>query len=55
MLKLQQFDNGNLNKNQENGRIIKYNKRKKIKLWKSKDSKKSKNNKKLRSGKNKKP
>ena len=53
MQKLLQFERGNLSKKQDNGKIIKFRRKRKIKLWKLKDSKKFKNKKILRSGKNK--
>ncbi len=37
MLKLLQSDKDNFNKRKDNGKIINFNKRKKIKLWNFKD------------------
>ena len=40
MLKLLLSEKGNQKKNRDNGKTIKFNKRKKTKLWNSKDSRK---------------
>ena len=42
MLKPPPSDKDNYNKNKDNGKTLKFNKRKKIKLWKFKDLKKLK-------------
>lgn len=55
MLKPPPSDKDNYNKNKDNGKTLKFNKRKKIKLWKFKDLKKLKNNKKSNNSKKYKP
>lgn len=48
MLKLPQSEKDNLQKNRKNGNSLKFNRKRKIKLWNWKDSKKSKSKKKLK-------
>jgi hypothetical protein len=51
MLRLPQSDKGNWIRKRDSGKTSKFNKRKRTKLWKSKDLKKLKNNRRFNSSK----